>query len=77
MKKKEFALVCLNEDSTVVSVSVHSTKEKAFKKMEKEYNSTKEEYDDYPIESSDIDDERAEVIISDSNAYYWQIVETE
>lgn len=82
-EKKQYALVCLNEDSTVVSVSIHNGKESARKKMEADYNNTITMQVDMnndevcPIQSSSIDSDRAEVIISDNDAYYWQIVEVD
>ena len=79
--KKMYALVCVNEESEVVSVSVSESIETLRELMKKEYDAERDDafrsgYEEYDLEElSYIDEDSASVAVEDSWSYEWTIVE--
>ena len=85
MEKKEiYVLICVNEENSVVSVSLHNTQEEAHNKMQEEYDCELTgmfddcaDDDDYEyVESTDISSTTAYINYGTDLTYRWTIIKT-
>ena len=77
---KKVLLICTNELHDVVSVNSFDNKEEAKAEMERQYNAELDDecIDVDSVESKDIDDTSAHVVVTEGEyEYYWRITEVE